>query len=50
MTALLPEIERQPDKGVKVDASIIAKPFRDEIERKVQELKQQGIGAYKSWQ
>lgn len=45
MTALAPVIEKLPDKGVKVDAAIIAKPFRDEIKAKVQELKKQGIGA-----
>ena len=31
-------------KGVKIDASVVAKPFRDEIKQKVTELKRQGIG------
>ena len=45
MTALAPVIEKSATKGVKVDASIVAKPFRDEIKAKVQELKTMGIGA-----
>jgi methylenetetrahydrofolate dehydrogenase (NAD+) len=45
MTALAPVIEKSPTKGVKVDASIVARPFRDEIKAKVQELKTMGIEA-----
>lgn len=37
-------IEADPNKGIKVDVSTIAKPFREEIQRSVQQLKQQGIG------
>ena len=32
-------------KGVKVDAGIIAGPFREEIKQKVRVLKEHGIGA-----
>ena len=35
-----------PDKGVKVDAALIAQPFREEIKQKVKEWKKQGIGTY----
>jgi hypothetical protein len=44
MTALAPVIEKSPTHGVKVDASIVAQPFRDEIKAKIQELKNMGIG------
>lgn len=33
-----------PSKGIKVNASVVAQPFREEIKRKVQLLKDQGIG------
>jgi methylenetetrahydrofolate dehydrogenase (NAD+) len=39
-----PAIKSSPTEGVKVDASIVAQPFRDEIKAKVQELKSMGIG------
>lgn len=39
-----PMIEKDMNQGVKVDSSIVAKPFRDEIRRKVQLLKSHGIG------
>ena len=39
-------IVANPDKGVKVDAALIAQPFREEIKQKVKEWKKQGIGTY----
>ena len=30
-----------PNKGIKVDASVIARPFRDQIQQRVAELKNQ---------
>jgi hypothetical protein len=33
-----------PTKGVKVNASVVAQSYRDEIKLKVQKLKEQGIG------
>ena len=44
MTALAPVIEKSSTQGVKVDAAIVAKPFRDEIKTRVKELKKMGIG------
>ena len=40
-------IEVDPSKGVKVDVSVVAKPFREEIKQKVQALKSQGIGTFR---
>ena len=37
-------ITADPSKGVRVDAAIVAKRFRDEIKEKVAQLKAQGIG------
>ena len=37
-------IVADPSKGVKVDVSVVAKPFRDEIKQKVKALKDHGIG------
>jgi hypothetical protein len=37
-------IVADPTKGIKVDASSIAEPFRNEIKRTVQLWKEQGIG------
>ena len=39
-----PVIEADSSQGVKVNAGIIAKPFRDEIKKKVEAMKQEGIG------
>jgi hypothetical protein len=39
-----PLIEADPTKGVKVNAGIIAKSFRDEIKDKVGAMKLGGIG------
>ena len=33
-----------PTKGIKVDAGIIAQPFRDEIKERVAQLHKHGIG------
>ena len=37
-------IVADPSKGIKVNAAIVAKPFRDEIKEKVKALKAHGIG------
>jgi hypothetical protein len=37
-------IVADPSKGIKVDAGIVAKSFRDEIKQKVDDLKKEGIG------
>ena len=39
-----PLIEADPDKGVKVNAGVVAKAFRDEIKQKVERMKQDGLG------
>ena len=39
-----PLIEADPTKGVKVNAGVVAKSFRDEIKEKVGAMKQEGIG------
>ena len=33
-----------PTKGIKVDAGIIAQPFRDEVKERVAQLRKHGIG------
>jgi|Transcript_5272 methylenetetrahydrofolate dehydrogenase (NAD+) len=38
-----PLIEADPDKGVKVNAGVVAKAFRDEIRQKVERMKQDGL-------
>jgi hypothetical protein len=45
MKEAAPLIVAYPDKGVKVDISVVAKQFRDEIKEKVEALKAHGIGA-----
>lgn len=44
----MPSVEQllkpEADKGVKINASIVAQPFRDEIKAKVESLKEKGIG------
>ena len=35
-----------PTKGMKVDAGIIAQPFRDEVKERVAQLRKHGIGAF----
>ena len=42
--ATTPLVVADPTKGIKVNAGIIAKPFRDEIKAKVLALKEQGKG------
>ena len=39
-------IVADPKKGVKVDAAVVAKPFRQEIKDKVSAMKVEGIGTY----
>jgi len=39
-----PLIVADPHKGVKVNASVVANPFREEIKKKVRKLKEQKIG------
>jgi hypothetical protein len=39
-----PLIESNPKCGIKIDAAIIAEPFRNEIRQRVQVLKEHGIG------
>jgi hypothetical protein len=35
-----------PSKGIKVDATAVATPFRDEIKAKVADMKARGIGTF----
>ena len=42
-----PLIEADPTKGVKVNAGVVAKSFRDEIKAKVGAMKHKGIGKFK---
>ena len=41
-----PVIEAKVNEGIRVDASVVAKPFRQEIKTKVAALKKQGIGEW----
>jgi hypothetical protein len=41
-------IKADPTKGVRVDAAIVAKRFRDEIKENVAQLKAKGIGEFLS--
>lgn len=34
------------DKGIKVDASVVAKSYREEIKLKVEALRKKGVGMY----
>lgn len=40
-----PLVEADPAKGVKINAGVIAKPFREEIKKKVEAMKQEEIEA-----
>jgi hypothetical protein len=40
-----PVIVADPTKGVKLDAGLVAQPFRNEIKAKVEAMKQAGMGA-----
>jgi hypothetical protein len=40
------KIEANPHCGIKVDASIIAEPFRNEIRQRVQSLNDNRIGTF----
>ena len=44
MASGTPVIVADGTKGIKVDASLVAKPFRDEIKAKVASMKEQGLG------
>jgi hypothetical protein len=46
MSIPAPLIIASPEKGIKVDAAVIAASFRKEIKDKVERLKKDGIGAY----
>lgn len=39
-------IVADPTRGVKVDASLVAEPFRQEVRARVERLKVQGLGMY----
>jgi hypothetical protein len=39
-----PVVVADPTKGVKLNASLVAQPFRDEIKAKVEAMKQAGVG------
>jgi hypothetical protein len=47
MATKQPLITADPAKGIKVDAGVVAKSFRDEIKAKVAALKADGIGKSK---
>ena len=38
-------IVADPSRGIKVNAAVVAEPFRQEIKARVQQLKEHGIGA-----
>lgn len=42
--SIKPVIFQDPTKGVKVNAAVVAKPFRDEIKAKVEGMKKMGLG------
>jgi hypothetical protein len=42
--ATKPLIVQDATKGVRVNAAVVAQPFRDEIKRKVEEMKKMGLG------
>jgi hypothetical protein len=44
-----PLIVADATKGIKVNAGVIAKPYRDEIKAKVQSMVKQGIGTSVQW-
>lgn len=39
-----PVIVADPSIGVKVNAAVVAQPFRDEVKAKVEEMKNMGLG------
>ena len=39
-------IVSDPNKGIKVNASVVAQKFREEIKEKVRKLKESGIGEF----
>jgi len=44
--ASTPVVIVDPTKGIKVDAALIAAPFRDEIKAKVLQMKERGLGMF----
>ena len=42
--SIKPVIFQDPTKGIKVNAAVVAKPFRDEIKAKVEGMKKMGLG------
>ena len=48
MASNKPLIVADPNKGVKMDAAIVAEPFREEIRTRVRELQEHGIRKYLS--
>jgi hypothetical protein len=44
MSTHAPLIVASPDRGIKVDAAVIASSFRQEIKDKVEQFKKDGIG------
>jgi hypothetical protein len=43
-----PVVVADPTKGVKMDATLVAQPFRDEIKAKVEAMKRAGLGTWAS--
>lgn len=39
-----PLIVADPTKGIKVNAGVVAKPFREALKAKVADMKRQGLG------
>jgi len=39
-----PLIVADPTKGIKVNAAVVAQPFREELKAKVEEMKKMGLG------
>jgi hypothetical protein len=39
-------IQANPECGIRLDAALIAEPFRGEIRERVQALKEHGVGAF----
>lgn len=39
-------IQASPDCGIRLDAALVAEPFRFEIRQRVQALKEHGVGTF----
>ena len=44
--ATKPLVVQDATKGVRVNASVVAQPFRDEVKRKVEDMKRMGLGTF----